>query len=829
MANGTLVRKVMLQIDADDGDTEAKLDRITEKADELKKLHPELSVKIDSAAASAKLGVLRQELKDVGKPVLADVKVDDAEAKAAIDDLELRLRRLRLEKQGIKVSIDTSGDELKIAELKAQLSSLGDEGGGGGGGGGGAQGWLIGAGITAALAALPALAAAGGAAAGIALGAGLLIGTSSVKGPLYAQFHSLTSGLLGEIRTAALPLVKPLGTAFAQIGTWAKALKPELTAVFGSLGPLVMPLTRGLEGLVSGVLPGFLRLMTAAKPAVAAVAGVMSGLGASIGGTLGQLAPAVKASSQFLSGLSAVIGALMPLVGQLANMLASSLGPWMSTIGSKVAPLLAQSVSEILQAVTPLLPGISQLTAELIEVGALGIATLAKPIAGLIGAFSSLAASALPPVIAGLQMTIGWLTTMANATSKVLGLLSHIPGLGFLSGAGGGISLPSVVMPAAASALGGSAAAAVGAGFAGWAAGDSGSASGYGGGGGGTTTADSAAKLGQQIGSGLALGLHQSSATVLSTAKTLGGDVASALAGGSITKAQAAALSQSIATQMHAALRQAIGQALDPGLQTELTATGKITKATLAALQQVWDAEKGGLISLPEASSLAKWVKADNARLVTLSKERSKITGEIIAVKAYASSTASATEGTYNLASAVGTNPNPAGVGSIIFSLRTDVTKIRKFGVDVKKLARDGLNKSYLQQLIAMGPDAGGALAAELVASGMGDIRQINQAESAITSASNALGGAAVSAEFTAGKQSGNAFVKQLQSQQAAINEVMAAAARHEVAVLRKELGAGAGAAQKVEIRLVGGDKAFRVWLKKMIRVTGGDVTVVGA
>jgi hypothetical protein len=59
----TLVKKVMLRIAADDGDTEQKLDKISAKADELGRKHPDLKVKIDTAAASAKLAALRMELK----------------------------------------------------------------------------------------------------------------------------------------------------------------------------------------------------------------------------------------------------------------------------------------------------------------------------------------------------------------------------------------------------------------------------------------------------------------------------------------------------------------------------------------------------------------------------------------------------------------------------------------------------------------------------------------------------------------------------------------------------------------------------------------------
>jgi hypothetical protein len=70
---GTLVRQVLLKISADDGDTEVKLERIKEKADELARDNPELKVRIDTAAASAKMAVLRQELKSTADAMKADM------------------------------------------------------------------------------------------------------------------------------------------------------------------------------------------------------------------------------------------------------------------------------------------------------------------------------------------------------------------------------------------------------------------------------------------------------------------------------------------------------------------------------------------------------------------------------------------------------------------------------------------------------------------------------------------------------------------------------------------------------------------------------------
>jgi phage-related protein len=64
---GTLVKRVMLKITADDGDTEAKLGKIHAEAQRLGEMHPELKVRLDSAEATAKMAVLRKDLRDTAK------------------------------------------------------------------------------------------------------------------------------------------------------------------------------------------------------------------------------------------------------------------------------------------------------------------------------------------------------------------------------------------------------------------------------------------------------------------------------------------------------------------------------------------------------------------------------------------------------------------------------------------------------------------------------------------------------------------------------------------------------------------------------------------
>lgn len=772
MASGTLVRKVLLQIAADDGDTEAKLDAISAKAEAMKRLHPELSVRIDTAAASAKVAALRGELQDLGK----------------------------------------SGKE------SGGLFSEGFSGVF-------SNPYVITGAIVAALAALPALAAAGGAMAGVALGAALLVGTSSVKGPLYAQFHSMTDGIMSVLRTAALPLVKPLGDAFAQIGTWAKALYPALHAVFGSLGPLVAPMTRGLEGLVSGVLPGFLRLMQAAKPAVSAVAGLMSQFGSSLGGTLGTLASGVKASSQFITGLSGIISNILPIVANLANLFAGALGPIMESIGTKFAPVLARSIDQILQRVTPLLPQISGLTGQIIGLAAQVLPLVTGPLAGLAGSLLGLAVKVLPSVIPPVEALIGQMTQLANAADRTLTVLSKIPGLGWLNPGTGGAAQLNPMSVAGTSAY--------------------------------------------------------SAANAAATA-----DYGSLWAGGSTS----APTSASTAAASQAAKQQAelttLGEQLTSAFAASLgnaKSAGAVKAGVAKLMSDVKTALTDKIITLSQDESLTKFLAGQSSQLQTLANQQGKLESEINTAKKFATTTASAVNASMDLSAVAGSGTSTLGVPALKGALSADLAAIRRFSANITKLQKMGLDKSYLSQLIAMGPVNGGELANELASSGVGDIKQINSAESAISSASTHLGQVSADAMYDTGSQAGKGFLSGLESQESAINKAMQKIAKGMVGTLRTELGihspstvlhgdgvnsglgyalglestvarsvqsakkvtqavrgamtgqqaaaggAAAAAQPKITIQLVGGDKAFRTWLKGQIRVTGGNVQVIGA
>lgn len=974
MATATQVRRVLLQLTTDDGDSEAKLDAINAKTDELSAKHPELKVKIETAAASAKLKVLRDELFGLAKAPVIDEpitpKVDTGEADLKLIGLKSDLEELdRRAEQALILRADDSDARAKVMRIRAQLASLGEltekpEISVAGVAKANAEiagivaaldklgkekiepevkpkvnepeavkagttaanavnrgfrlrmsplaaGWT--SLITLGLAGLPFAAAGIGALAATVLGAKLLIGTKKVQGPLYAQFNGMMATLTSVMRLAALPLVKPLADAFAQVGQWARQMGPLLSRAFASVGPLVQPLATALEGLVSGILPGFIALMRAGAPAVSALAGVLSTLSRAVGGILSGLAPAVRASSGVWLALARVVQLLAPVVASLARSLASALSPALRAVAgvvqvlapvlSKVGGLLAGLVGSALQvvaralaavlppaarmvavvadglmpllpavtqaltlmasaitgpmmrslaqvmppmerlisdtlklyeaAIVPLLPQIGQLAGDLIVLSTQALVPLLPPVLKLADYLTGLATQVIVPLMPEIARLTGYLVSLANAAAWAISLLSRIPGLG---GGGPGVSL-----------------------------------GGYGGG----------QEGGGNLGEGGSEGMAGSGAAAGAAAGTAYG---SAWADGATTAAKAAAKKRAASKKPLTAADLAL--ILAGGAQADLTGTAAQVRVGAAKLiAAITQDERAGVISRSQGSELTLWLDKDSARLQALANKRVAIMREIAAAQKYAASVATSIRQADGLQSAAagGWNGGPQTTGQIISNLRLDVARIRQFAVSINKLRKMGLNRDYLAQLIQMGPDAGGQLAEQLANSGLSDIKQINAAESAIYQASGSLGKAAANAMYDSGAMAGKGFLSGLEAQQAAITKMMQKIADSMIDELKRKLeihspsgvarrlarefpnglmlgledghagvtasaqrlaraiipqhgpggtGYGAYGHGPLQIEWVGGrgaDSEFITFLKKHIRIRGGNPGVIGA
>lgn len=312
-------------------------------------------------------------------------------------------------------------------------------------------------------------------------------------------------------------------------------------------------------------------------------------------------------------------------------------------------------------------------------------------------------------------------------------------------------------------------------------------------------------KLGSFITQGLAAGLKQTAQQAVDEARRLGNAVTAAAASGQITASQEFSLEARISSALSAAISRAkarsaaielmqqnMGLALRQGLMQGLEGTASQVKSSVAKLAaMVKEAMDKGLISHGRADSLTAWLEGDNTRLQDLANRRASIVKQIAAARQFAAQTASSVAGNYALSGFAmsGANGGVATVGQIVSGLRLDVSHIRKFTANIKKLAREGLNRNYLSQLIQMGPEQGGALADELAAAGLGDIKAINSAEYQISQASGQLGKTAANAMYDSGKNAGKRFLSGLEAQQKQIEKLMAKIARSMVDTIKKELG----------------------------------------
>jgi hypothetical protein len=288
--SATLVRKVMLQIAADDGDTEEKLDKISQKADELAAKHPELKVKIDSAAASAKLAVLRRELKDTGD--------DSVDAKTRLGALGQALNGLTL---------GLSGGFGEMTMFQKVIAGLGIATG---------LGEPLVAGLTVAI---------GGLSSGlVAAGAGLGVFGLVAKGA-FAQVEAadtagkkLTGGL-GELQAGLKSATDEWnGFVTANAGGVAKIMAQGLgllPRLLSSLQPLLAPVERALSGLVSQLGHGldssgfrsFMAMLAAnTGPAITRLGQAVGHIGAGLGGIIRAFMPFAQ---DMLSGLDKITGA----------------------------------------------------------------------------------------------------------------------------------------------------------------------------------------------------------------------------------------------------------------------------------------------------------------------------------------------------------------------------------------------------------------------------------------------------------------------------------------------------------------------------------------
>lgn len=187
-------------------------------------------------------------------------------------------------------------------------------------------------------------------------------------------------------------------------------------------------------------------------------------------------------------------------------------------------------------------------------------------------------------------------------------------------------------------------------------------------------------------------------------------------------------------------------------------------------------------------SSLLKMVDRQTKKLLDLAAKRDKIAAKIAEAKQYASDVTKNTRSQAGLGN-LGMGEGEVTAGGIKAGLAQKLSQIRQFSKYISMLAKRGLNKGLLRQILDMGPVDGYAYASALVGADKATFTAINKTQSQIDKESTKLGKKGADALYDSGKNAGKGFLTGLQEQEASIKKLMVKIAKSMQKALREALG----------------------------------------
>ncbi|MGW2895843.1 peptidoglycan DD-metalloendopeptidase family protein [Streptomyces sp. NPDC001212] len=183
---------------------------------------------------------------------------------------------------------------------------------------------------------------------------------------------------------------------------------------------------------------------------------------------------------------------------------------------------------------------------------------------------------------------------------------------------------------------------------------------------------------------------------------------------------------------------------------------------------------------------LAK-ISASTAQLKALAKQRDDIAAKIAAANQLAAdATGQAVQ--YTAMTSLPNSGLTFDASGILAGLNVRLGQLKKFGANLTTLAKRGLSKTLLQQLISAGPEQGAAYAQALVDATPEMLKQINTTQASIDKAASQYGKDAADAMYDAGVNSGKGYLTGLASTQKAIEAQMAKIAKSIQKTIKVEL-----------------------------------------
>lgn len=250
-------------------------------------------------------------------------------------------------------------------------------------------------------------AAVGGAVAGLAVLFAAITGLLLANNAAVADaFGDLSTQVSTQLVAAAAPVAPYYQRVATDLGRTANQLTPLLTRAFAASGPHVLTLTRGVSLLALNAMPGFVRSVERAGPALLGFQDLLGDTGTGLGGFFDELSMGSAASGTVLTGLGQILRMLLPAVGALLTQLATVAAANMDQIVTAVANVIA--IFQLFSGgALPIFTGALTLALNVLD----GVAQMLGPWSGLLGA-----------VVAGVLA----LNLAFRATAAIRGVVSSV-------------------------------------------------------------------------------------------------------------------------------------------------------------------------------------------------------------------------------------------------------------------------------------------------------------------------------------------------------------------------------------------------------------------
>lgn len=276
---------------------------------------------------------------------------------------------------------------------------------------------------------------------------------------------------------------------------------------------------------------------------------------------------------------------------------------------------------------------------------------------------------------------------------------------------------------------------------------------------------------GTEAGRGLAGGLGASIGMVDTAARRM----AAAVTAGIKAELQIASPSK----RTHALAKDA-----GAGLIKGLTGSKDKIKATAKDLaKDIWAAFSGS-----KDNRLVAYVNKQTKILTSLAGKRDSIAATIKRAKDFAESTRVGAKKSASLGGMFEGEEKVTAAG-IASKLQARLAKMKTFSSYIKNLAKRGLNKTMLREILEMGPEEGYAYASALAGANSKLFKEINSTQYKINDQAEKLGRSGADALYDSGKDAGKGFLKGLTSQQKAIEDQMLKIAKGMQKAIKAALG----------------------------------------